>query len=76
MESTLIKSPREYRRKYGITVERLASFKEKAILLHPGPMNQDIEIDGAAAASKHSLILKQVENGVFARMAVLSKLLS
>ncbi len=76
MKKGLVKSTNEYRKKFGITAEKLGLFKKKAILLHPGPMNQEIEIDSSASSSKHSVIFKQVENGVYTRMAVLHEILS
>jgi len=45
------------------------------LLLHPGPMNRGIEIEGRAADGPNSAILDQVTNGVAIRMAVLSMLL-
>ena len=39
--------------------------------MHPGPMNRGVEISSDVADSKQSIILKQVENGVAIRMAVL-----
>jgi len=43
--------------------------------MHPGPMNRGIEISNEVADGKQSVILKQVENGVAVRMAVLSEIL-
>lgn len=58
----------EYRYFWGMTVEREKLLKPSAVILHPGPMNRGVEIDSEVADSKRSLILKQVENGVWARM--------
>ena len=44
--------------------------------MHPGPMNEGIEIDSNVAHSNRSFILKQVENGVAIRMAILSKIIN
>jgi aspartate carbamoyltransferase catalytic subunit len=49
--------------------------KENAVVMHPGPMNRDLEIEGELADSSQSLILEQVKNGVPVRMAVLYHLL-
>ncbi len=68
-------SKHEYRHFWGLTVERAAKLKPNTYILHPGPMNRGLEIDSEVADSKHSLILKQVENGVWVRMAVLGGIL-
>ena len=70
----LIPSKEEYRHFWGLTSERAALLKKSAAILHPGPINRGIEIDAEVADSDHSLVLKQVENGVYVRMAVLGKL--
>ncbi len=66
----------EYRHFWGLTRERLSLLKPKAVILHPGPINRGVEIDPEAADSPQSLILKQVENGVWVRMAALVEVLS
>ena len=77
MEAGLIKSDEEFFQNYGLTKERLALAKSNAVVLHPGPMNRNVEIaDDVADDSNHSLILKQVENGVFIRMAILDLLIN
>ena len=68
---TGITSIHEYRELYGMTVERAARLKQGAIVMHPGPMNRGIEIDGEVADGPRSVILKQVAHGVAVRMAVL-----
>ena len=65
----------EYTARYGITKERFARLKQDAIVLHPGPMNRGVEIEGAVADDPRALILDQVFNGVAVRMAVLFRLL-
>ena len=65
-------STQEYRHFWGLTRERASILKSNAVILHPGPMNRGVEIDSEVADSKQSLILKQVENGVFSRMGVLA----
>ena len=65
----------EYTARYGITKERFARLKPDAIVLHPGPMNRGVEIEGAVADDPRALILDQVFNGVAVRMAVLFRLL-
>ena len=65
----------EYTARYGITKERFARLKPEAIVLHPGPMNRGVEIEGTVADDPRALILDQVFNGVAVRMAVLFRLL-
>jgi aspartate carbamoyltransferase catalytic subunit len=60
-----------YRAHYALTEDALAYAKPNAIVMHPGPMNRGVEIDSAVADGPQSCILKQVENGVFIRMAIL-----
>ncbi len=67
----LLPSLREYTRAWGITEERLARAKPDAPVLHPGPMNEGIEIDPAVAHGPRSVIEEQVRNGVAVRMALL-----
>lgn len=66
-----IPSVREYHRRYGITRERLQKAGHPLAILHPGPINRDVELSADVADSEHSLILQQVLNGVAVRMAVL-----
>ena len=68
-------SKQEYRHFWGLTVERAQKLKKDCVVLHPGPMNRGLEIDSEVADSSRSLILKQVENGIWTRMAVLATLL-
>ena len=67
-----IPSLNEYRHFWGLTRDREAVLKRDAVILHPGPMNRGVEIDFEVADSPRSLVLNQVENGVYARMAVLA----
>ncbi len=64
-------SLREYSKFFGINRELLDSLKKEIVIMHPGPINRGVEIDSDVADSDHSIILKQVENGVAIRMAVL-----
>ncbi len=68
-------SLREYRNLYCLTPKRFQRAKKDAIIMHPGPLNRDIEISADLADSTYSVILEQVENGVAVRMAVLYLLL-
>jgi aspartate carbamoyltransferase catalytic subunit len=70
-ESGLLPSVREYARAWGLTERRVALMRPGAPVLHPGPMNEGIEIEAAVAHGARSLIERQVTNGVAVRMAVL-----
>jgi len=70
-EGGLIPSLREYARVWGLTEARVALMREGAPVMHPGPMNEGVEIDAAVAHGARSLIETQVTNGVAVRMALL-----
>jgi len=63
----------EYFANYGISHESLKVAKRDAIIMHPGPMNRGIEIEGSIADGPNSVITQQVTNGVAVRMAVLDR---
>ena len=65
---------REYSRRWGVTARRLELAKPDAIVMHPGPMNEGVEIDPEVAHGASSVIEEQVTNGVAVRMAVLYSL--
>lgn len=67
----LFPSIREYHNYYGITRQRLDKAGREVIIMHPGPINRDVEISADVADSESSVILQQVLNGVAVRMAVL-----
>jgi aspartate carbamoyltransferase catalytic subunit len=72
LESDLGDGPGEYLSRYGLTAERLATASPGAVVMHPGPMNRGVEIDGRIADdADRSLITMQVEMGVAVRMACL-----
>jgi aspartate carbamoyltransferase catalytic subunit len=71
MASGLLPSLREYAARYGLTRARLALARPDALVLHPGPMNEGVEIAPDVAAGTQSLIEEQVRNGVAVRMALL-----
>ena len=62
----------DYIARFGINESRMRAAKPDAIVMHPGPMNRGIEIEGALADSRRSVITQQVTNGVAVRMAVLA----
>lgn len=70
-KQVLFSSLREYSLAYGVTRKVLESLGKEIIIMHPGPMNRGVEIESEVADSSQSIILKQVENGVAVRMAVL-----
>jgi len=70
-ESGLLPSLREYTRVWGLTGARVARMRPDAPVMHPGPMNEGIEIDAAVAHGTRSLVETQVRNGVAVRMALL-----
>ena len=61
----------KYHRKIGLTKEREKAMKKDAIIMHPAPINRGVEIDEDLVECSRSRIFKQMENGVFARMAIL-----
>ena len=63
----------EYFANYGISHESMKFAKPDAIVMHPGPMNRGIEIEGSLADGPQSVITQQVTNGVAIRMAVLDR---
>jgi aspartate carbamoyltransferase catalytic subunit len=75
MNAAYFPSVREYSRRYGLDVARMAALPEHAIVMHPGPMNRGVEIAAEVADSARSTIVEQVANGVSVRMAVLYLLL-
>lgn len=64
-----------YRNHFALTQKSLSYAKPDTMVMHPGPMNRGVEIDSEVADGKHSFILKQVTNGVYARMAILESLI-
>lgn len=75
MDKGLLPSLPEYISGYQITEGRLGWAKPEVPLLHPGPMNRDVELEGSLADSPRSLVERQVANGQAVRMAVLYHLL-
>jgi aspartate carbamoyltransferase catalytic subunit len=71
----LVPSLREYTAHWGLTRRRLDLLDDKAILMHPGPMNRGVEIAADVADHPRATIIDQVRNGVAVRMAVLYDLL-
>ena len=61
----------EYSRFFGISGDTLKCMKPDALIMHPGPINRDVELSGDVADGSQSVILEQVTNGLAVRMAVL-----
>ena len=75
MDGGFIPSEREYYHRYGLDAAKLTAAKEDAIVMHPGPMNRGVEIDGEIADDiTRSVIQEQVEMGVAVRMAAMDLL--
>jgi aspartate carbamoyltransferase catalytic subunit len=75
MDGGLVPSMREYYHRFGLDAEKLAAAKPDAIVMHPGPMNRGVEIDGLLADDINvSVIQEQVEMGVAVRMAAMDLL--
>jgi aspartate carbamoyltransferase catalytic subunit len=75
MEASVSGSLADFHARYGLTRTRLDRAAPEALVMHPGPMNRGVEIDGELADDpRRSAILDQVENGVAVRMAVLDLL--
>ncbi len=76
MNASYFPSAREYSRRYGLDGRRFRLLPDDALVLHPGPMNRGMEITADVADCDRSVIVEQVTNGVYVRMAVLYLLLA
>ncbi|WP_308915773.1 aspartate carbamoyltransferase catalytic subunit [Jannaschia sp. LMIT008] len=75
MDGAFVPSEREYYHRYGLDAAKLSGAKADAIVMHPGPMNRGVEIDGTLADDiNRSVIQEQVEMGVAVRMAAMDLL--
>jgi aspartate carbamoyltransferase catalytic subunit len=70
-KSGLFPSLREYHRFFGVTKEKVDKAPKPITIMHPGPINRDVELSADLADGPHSVILEQVTNGEAVRMAVL-----
>lgn len=75
MDGQLIPSAREYFHRYGLTAEKLRYAKADAMVMHPGPINRELEISSEVADGPRSVILNQVTNGIAVRMSVMAKIM-
>ena len=75
MNAAFFPSAHEYSRRYGLDVDRMNSMQDHALVMHPGSMNRGMEIAADVADADRSVIVDQVTNGIYTRMAVLYLLL-
>lgn len=76
MNASFFPSAREYARRYGLDARRFELMPPKSLVMHPGPMNRGMEITADVADSERAVIVEQVTNGVYVRMAVLYLMLA
>lgn len=69
-------SKETYNRLHGLTEERYKLLKDRAIVMHPAPVNRDVEIDDHLVEAPKSRIVRQMQNGVFVRMAILEAIVN
>lgn len=69
-------SKEEYNRLHGLTQERYDRLKDRAIVMHPAPVNRDVEIDDQLVEAPKARIVRQMQNGVFVRMAILEAIVN
>jgi aspartate carbamoyltransferase catalytic subunit len=74
-QSTSSLTKDEYHESFGLTVNRVERMKGESIILHPAPVNRGVEIADSLVECDKSRIFKQMENGVYIRMAVLKRAL-
>lgn len=67
-------SKEEYLKKFGLTEERVERMKKDAIIMHPAPVNRNVEIADNVVECQKSRIFKQMENGVLVRKAMIKKI--
>jgi aspartate carbamoyltransferase catalytic subunit len=75
MLGAFLPSTGEFHRDFGLTRERLGALKPDVLIMHPGPINRGVEIEGDVAYGARSVILEQVAHGVAVRMAVMAMIL-
>ncbi len=71
----MVAGPADYHELYGLTAKREKKMKQNSIIMHPAPINRDVEIADELVECARSRIFKQMKNGVFVRMALLSHVL-
>lgn len=76
LEKDFTMTPEEYNKNYGLNLSRVSRMKEKSIIMHPAPFNRNVEITDEIVECEKSRIFKQVQNGVYIRMAMIDTVLS
>ncbi len=66
-------SANEYHQQFGLTIEREKRMKPESIIMHPAPVNRNVEIADSLVECSRSRIFKQMQNGVYVRMAVIKR---
>jgi aspartate carbamoyltransferase catalytic subunit len=74
-ENGMINSAEEYRKHYGLTMDKAQKMAQHAIIMHPAPFNRNVEIDDELVEHEKSKIFTQMSHGVPIRMAVLERAL-
>lgn len=74
-ETGMITSAEDYRTHYGLTMERLEKMPPHSVIMHPAPVNRNVEIDDEVVEHGRSLIFTQMKHGVPVRMAVIERAL-
>ena len=69
-------SKESYHKLYGLTQERYNRLKDDAIIMHPAPVNRDVEIKDDLVEAPKSRIVAQMQNGVYVRMAIIEAILN
>jgi aspartate carbamoyltransferase catalytic subunit len=69
-------SKEDYHQRYGLTVERARRMNPSAIIMHPAPVNRDVELADSLVEAPQSRIVEQMTNGVYVRMAVLEAIVA
>lgn len=76
MSGAFLPSEHEYFSCYGLTEQRLKLAKDDVMVMHPGPINREVEIESSVVDGPRSVILQQVSNGIAIRMATLAMTMS
>ncbi len=73
LKGEMVMSKEDYNEKFGLNSKRVEEMKENAIIMHPAPFNRNVEINDDVVECRKSRIFKQMENGVYVRMAVVER---
>ena len=66
----------DYHQRFGLTIQRAQKMKPDAIIMHPAPVNRDVELADSLVEAPQSRIVTQMTNGVYLRMAVLEAVIA